>query len=1098
MRFSLLCTLLLVFIVQAGAMAQKITVRIDSGTLDNAFRQIIKQSDVQLVYNTDVASRIPCKAVEFENADVSEILSGLLTGTPLAFRVENGIFIINEKQPERALPQEVEELRITGTVKDNLGHVLPGVTVLVKGTTIGVATDVDGKYELSVPAGNHVLLFSMVGMETQEVKVGTRTEINVVMKEDATELEDVVVTGIFNKPRESYTGAVTTVTEKELKMFKGQNVLQTLGNIDPAFNIVQNNALGSNPNALPEVNIRGNASLPGSLNELNQNVQSQLNTPLIIMDGFEITLQKLMDFNDEEILSINLLKDAAATAIYGSRGANGVIVVTTKKPEAGKLKVFAKAGVSLEIPDLTSYDLLNAREKLELEKELGFYDFGGDIMGNADLYSSILKDVLEGVDTYWLSQPLRTGVGQTYNLRLEGGSEEFRWSGTMGYRETIGVMKNSYRKVLDGTLNLSYSLKNLLFQNQLSVSSTKSQESNYGTFSDYAKMNPYWKPYDEKGNPVKSYRGNPVEGTAETPNPLYDASLNQKNDSKETQIINNFSLEWTITSGLLLRAQIGISKTLGRKDKFYPAEHSKFKDYSEEDYFRKGSYDYNIDERLVLDGNATLNYSHTFNKKHSLYVGLNYSINQSDYFGYGFSAEGFLDENFDFLGNAIAYAQNGKPAASEDISRRVGFTGNANYTYDNRYFVDLSYRLDGGSQFGADKKFAPFWSAGIGWNVHKEHFMERYQHTINNLRLKASIGEIGSQQFSPYDALAMYSYSSSDRYGLWSGASLSGLGNPDLTWQSTWTFNGGFELGLFNNRLTAFLDVYTKKTTNLVSNIALPLATGFSSYAANIGTVRNKGFEAILGGYIIRNTEKEMMWSVTGKIAYNKNEILKLSEAIKQQTEKANAQNVQQVNLLYEGHSVTSIYAVPSLGIDPSCGDEIFLDKDNNRTYKWNANSRRLVGDSEPKYRGNISSLFQWKDLTFNMSFAYHWGGQQYNNTILERVEVDRGQVFYNVDRRVYTGRWRKPGDIVPFKKISYDPTYWSSRFVQDDNMFQLQNVSLSYRLDNAWIQKNLGMQSMTFTANMNDLFYISTIKRERGTSYPFARQMSFNVSFVF
>ena len=254
----------------------------------------------------------------------------------------------------------------------------------------------------------------------------------------------------------------------------------------------------------------------------------------------------------------------------------------------------------------------------------------------------------------------------------------------------------------------------------------------------------------------------------------------------------------------------------------------------------------------------------------------------------------------------------------------------------------------------------------------------------------------------------------------------------------------------------------------------------------------------MLGGHIIRNTSKEMMWSVTAKIAYNRNKITKLSKALKQQTEEANRQNVEMVNLLYEGHSTTSIYAVPSLGIDPSCGEEIFLDKDNLRTYTWNANSRRLVGDTEPKYRGNISSLFSWKDFTLNMSFAYHWGGQQYNSTIRDRVEVSRSQVFYNVDKRVYTERWAKPGDVVPYKKIGDLPSLWSSRFVQDDNMFSLQSVNLSYRWHNDWVRKHMRMQSIVFTANMNDVFYISTIKRERGTTYPFARQLSFDISFMF
>ena len=505
MRFSLLCTLLLVFIIQAGAMAQKITVRIDSGTLDNAFRQIIKQSDVQLVYNTDVASRIPCKAVEFENADVSEILSGLLAGTPLAFRVENGIFIINEK-PERALPQEVEELRITGTVKDNLGHVLPGVTVLVKGTTIGVATDVDGKYELSVPAGNHVLLFSMVGMETQEVKVGTRTEINVVMKEDATELEDVVVTGYFNQAKNSFTGAARTITAEELQTGSNQNILTALQNIDPSFVKVENNNMGSNPNAIPDFQIRGAGSIDGMRDEYSGNP----NMPVFIVDGFETTAEKVFDMDPYRVASITLLKDAAATAIYGSRASNGVVVITTNAPASGKMAISYNGDVTFYMADLSAYDLCGPEEKLQMEVLAGLYDVNKkqyynwikyyDEMVMQDAYNWRLKNVQEGVNTYWLNKPLnKLTVAHKHSLRLDGGNDYIRYAMEINYNNTPGVMKESGRERLGLGLELQYIYKNFTFRNQLTYSRVKAENSPYGSFSDYARLNPYVKYKDEEG-----------------------------------------------------------------------------------------------------------------------------------------------------------------------------------------------------------------------------------------------------------------------------------------------------------------------------------------------------------------------------------------------------------------------------------------------------------------------------------------------------------------------------------------------------------------------------------------------------------------------
>lgn len=1068
-----------------------VSLNVKNATLSYVLEDIHKQSGYDFVLSGSDVKQVKGITFSIKRVPLETALKELLKDSDLAYRIENKTIIIYRKPAsQKEQTAEKNERKISGRVKDMNGDLLPGVSVSVKGKKVSAVTDLDGEWTMTLTdEKNPILVFSFVGMKTLELPYKGEPFLNITLEENVTKMDEVVVTGMFNKPRESYTGSVTTITSKELKMFRGQNMIQTLGNIDPSFNIVQNNSLGSNPNNLPEVNIRGNSSLPTSLNELEQGVKAQLNAPLVIMDGFEISLQKLMDFNDEEIESINLLKDASATAIYGSRGSNGVIVVTTKKPEAGKLKLLVRTGIQLEVPDLTSYDLLNAWEKLDLEKRMGFYDGIWD----EEYYNSLYKSVVEGTDTYWLSKPLHLGVGQVYNVRLEGGNQEFRWSGTVGYKGNTGVMKNSFRNVLDASLTLSYTMKNFLFQNQLSITNVKSSESNYGDFSEYVQMNPYWRPYDENGQPYKTFPGHPSEGSGDVPNPLYNASLNTKDESKDLQVINNFSMEWNILDGLLARAQIGISKNLTRSDEFKPASHTDFQDL---DYTRKGKYVYGIDEGLTIDGNLTLSYAKTLAEKHALYGGLNYSISQSDSYGHTFTAEGFPDEEFDDIANAIGYAQ-GRPTTTDNVSRRIGLTANFNYTYDNRYYMDVSYRMDGSSQFGSDKKFAPFWSVGVGWNVHYEDFMKR-QNVISHFRIKASAGETGSQQFSPYQAKAMYRYNFSDRYGIWSGAYLSGLGNEDLTWQSTTVFNGGIELGLWDNRVNALLDVYVKKTTNLLSEMDVPLSTGFSSFTENVGSVRNNGFEASLSAYVIRDTKNGIIWSITGKMAYNKNKIVELSEALKQQTERAFSQGVDVVNLLYEGHSTTSIYAVPSLGIDPSCGEEIFLDKNNNRTYKWQADSRRLVGDSEPKYRGNISSLFSYKDLTVNLSFAYHWGGQQYNNTILNRVEVSRSQILYNVDRRVYTDRWMKPGDVVPYKKVGIFPTRMSSRFVQDDNMFSLQSVSVSYRWHSDWLRKNLKLQSVTFNANMSDLFYFSTIKRERGTSYPYSRQMLFDISFLF
>ena len=1096
--------------VSAKTLSQEIfSVKVEEKTLAEVFKEISRVTGYEFMYSSSELRHVGKVSVDVREQDLDAVMAACLEGTGLGYKVEDNIVIVSPKYAPVPGMQQVEERKVSGVVKDQKGAPLPGVAVVLKGTTMGTATDVDGKYTLTLPEGNYTLVFSMLGMKVREELVGDRTEINVVMEEEVAEMDEVVVTGIFKKARESYTGAVSTITDEELKVHRGQNLLQTLKNIDASLNFRVNNLAGSNPNALPEINIRGNSSLPMSVEEFNTSASNAVNTPLIIMDGFEISLEKLMDYNDEEIESINILKDAAATAIYGSRGSNGVIVVITKQPEAGKLRVNAEVGIDMEVPDLTSYDLLNAREKLELEKEVGLYDT--DYVDNdltfKGLYYERLRRVLSGMTTDWIDKPIRTGVGSHYNLRLEGGSDQFRWSATANYKNVAGAMKNSYRRTFNGSITLMYSIKNLIFKNYTSYGVQRGQESNYGSFSDYVAQQPYNSPYDEHGNLLSSleYFYGPSRGNGE-PNPLYDAMLNTMDKDGYEELTNNFSIEWNIIEGLTLRGQFGITTKTNHSDYFLPAEHSYFTtgaNYdiynTEEGFFRRGRYEYGTGTMNSWSGNVTLSYSNLFAEKHQLYVGLDYSIAGDKTNNYTFVLEGFSNEDMNYLGNARQYEKDGMPTGIEGVTRRLGFTGNVNYTYDNRYYVDLSGRVDGSSTFGSDKKYAPFWSAGIGWNLHQEDFLKGHN-WINTLRLKVSYGQTGSQTGSGSGAATEYVYQTANKYMNWMGATLSAWGNPELTWQTTDEFNVGTEIGLWNGRIKGEFDFYTKKTSNLLSSMEIPHSMGLSSYIANVGEVKNRGWEASLTAYLVRDTEREFNVMLSGQLVYEKNWISKLSEAVKEQNEALLADEDYEVaNLFYEGNPQNAIYAVRSLGIDPSTGQEVYLDKDGNITDEWKPGDKVYMGSADPLYRGNLNAMVMWKGLTFNAGFYYYWGGKTYNSTLVDRVEVTTDYLTTsNVDRRVYEDRWQKPGDHVFYKAFSNEETRATSRFVMRDNVLELSSVSLQYRWDTDWVHKYLGAQSVTFGVNMNDLFHWGSIKQERGIDYPFARNIQGSIRFLF
>ena len=1081
------------------AQEQVISLNLKNVTYLELFNELHRQTGVRFLYSSDQLENLSRIDVVADRKKMREVLEDALKETSLTCVFEEDMVMLRERQQ-----QQVSELVVKGLVTDTKKQPLPGVTVMIKGTSLGTVTDAEGHYVLTIPQRDElVLVFSFVGMNSREVTYKGEKELNVELEEKIAEMDEVVVTGIFQKSQASFTGSATTVTAKELQQFGNRNLLQSLHNIDPSINIIENNAFGSNPNRLPEVQIRGNSSIP-NVDELKDQTRVDLNTPLIVLDGFETTLQKLIDINENEVETLTILKDASATAIYGSRGANGVIVITTKKPAMGQLRVSYKGDVNIEIPDLTGYDLLEAREKLELEKRVGLYSKPSNPDQDWRLqryYSYLLDEVNSGVNTYWLSKPLQTSVGQRHALKVEGGDKSFRYSASLQWNDIRGVMKESYRKTFNGAIQLSYYWKNLKFSNNLMISAGKRQESPYGDFSEYAKMNPYWRTHDENGKILKRL-GNSGEidydfRWSRLPvNPLYNATLNTYDRGNNTDITNNFMLEWKVLETLDLRGRFGITKNTDETRVFKPADHTDFADYSEDDMFRKGTYAYGISNSFSYEGSLNLAYHHSFGK-HLLVAGVDVNLREGRSRSSSFKAEGFTNENFDDISSALQYEKNGKPSGAESTVRSVGFTGNVNYTYDNRYFADLSGRMDGSSQFGSNKRFAPFWAVGIGWNMHNESFLKEVS-WVNMLKLRFSVGTSGSQHFNAYQAIQTYRYFLDDKYYAWNGSSLIAMGNPDLKWQQKRDYNIGLDVKLWDNRITIGGDFYIAKTNDLISTLTLPAANGFTTYIENIGSLKNTGYELRLSAYVLR--KDQMSWSVSLAGIHNKNKIVEVSQALLDAQNAIESEDLVNPNVQFRpGYSSNTIWTVRSAGIDPGTGKEVFISRDGNRTYNWSASDIVATGVSDPKLEGNISSMFRYKGLSLNVSFGYRFGGQIYNSTLANKVEVSKTAIGWNVDARVFHDRWKNIGDQASFKGLDdFTPTNKTSRFVQDETTFRCQNMTLQYELKSQALNKLLGIDYCLFSASTSDLFYISTVKRERGTSYPFSRQFSLGVNVVF
>ncbi|WP_294594592.1 SusC/RagA family TonB-linked outer membrane protein [uncultured Phocaeicola sp.] len=982
-----------------------------------------------------------------------------------------------------------------GTVIDENGDPLPGVNITYKNAKgVGVITDVDGNFTLAVPTNVHSLIFSYVGMKTQTVRISSPSEkVKVRMEPDALAIQETVITGIYTRKAESFTGSMATYSEKELKTVGNQNVLQSLKVLDPSFIVLENNLSGSDPNATMNLNIGGNTNIVGLETEYTTNP----NQPLFILDGFETTLSTITDLSMDRVASITILKDAASTAIYGAKAANGVVVVETKKPEAGRLQFNYNGNFGLEWADLTDYNLMNSSEKLQYEKLAGYYgslDANGNIIDEyyQNLYNQRMLRTKQGIDSYWMNEPLQTGFTQSHNIFAEGGDAAFRYGIGMTYTQTQGVMKNSNRDVLNGNVQLTYRIDKFAFTNQTNITNTDVENPTV-SFSDFARTNPFYDKYNEYGEidqvieEIQTISG----GTQYITNPLWD--LNQKSYDKNNQLsfTNNFQIEYRPLPELRIRGKLGIIVGRSNSKQFDSPEMSK---YLNTDQLKRGSYSESNTKSSSYDGSLDISYGKTFGK-HTINAigGMQISENNSNlsmFQAIGYSSDLFSNPNF-----ANGYPEGGRPSSSISKSRTASYYANFNYGYQLRYLLDFNLRTDGSSVYGVNNPFSTTWSLGLGWNIHNEEFFNK-NGVLNYLKLRYSVGNPGNANLSAKMANSIYTYYTQypNMFGL--AALISSWGNSGLKWQRTNEHNVGVDIEMFHNRLRLSTDFFIKKTDPLLLSIDFPPSTGISQVPMNIGAMKNIG-TTFTGSYIIIR-KPDMNWTVNANLRHIRTTYYNIGDLLEKYNEKGRTN--QTLTRYYDGASNTALYAVRSAGIDPMTGNEIFIRKDGSYTFKWDSADEVICGDSTPDVEGAFGTSFYWKGFSVNAIFSYRYGGQAFLSTLFNKVEnISDVQVKYNQDKRALYDRWQKPGDIAKFKRIDdTSTTNMSSRFIADDNTLELSTVSVGYETTaGKWLQ-SIGASSFNVRIYGNNLFRLSTIKEERGIDYPFSRSISASVGIRF
>lgn len=985
-----------------------------------------------------------------------------------------------------------------------------GVTIRLDGHSTGVITDINGCYVLTLPEKGGLVIYSYIGFETRKIKVTSRQKVNVQMVEATESIQEVIVTGYNSIQKESFTGNTTKIEKEDLLKVNPNNLISAIQTFDPSFRIQENLAAGSDPNSLPQFVLRGQTGIgettlgQTSTSSISREVLSgNSNLPIFILDGFEVDVEKIYDLDMNSIHSINILKDAAATAMYGSRAANGVIVIERRAPEAGKFRVQYSGVLSAELPDLSSYNLMNAREKLETERLAGLYDSNTpEIDPYTNGYYQRLNNVLTGVDTYWLSQGLRTALNHKHSIFIDGGENDVRWGVELGFRGTEGVMKHSSRKNANAAFYVDYRIGGLQIKNKVTYTYNKSTDVPFNSFSDYSHLLPYMRLYDENGDYVR--RLEKFDGASGTQvNPLYEINFyNSFDHSGYDEVTDDLSLNWRITDGLRLRGQFSVLMRNSTGDLYKdPASAS----YSASTGNINGEKTESTQKRTVIDGSLSLMYNNTF-KGHNLNICLSSNMRQTQSTASETRYRGF--PGGDLVSSNYAAEVYGKPSSSDNTTRLVGALLTSNYTYNNIYLADLTGRIDGSSEFGSDKRWSMFWSTGAGINIHNYDFMKSNE-LFSMLKFRASYGLTGKTNFSLYSAKDMYQLQTDSWYPTGYGVFLYQMGNPNLKWERKYTLDYGVEIGLWHDKIYLKASAYDERTIDLITDYTIPSSTGFTSYKENMGKVKNTGVELELRVRLY--SDRNWLFQLYGSFARNKNTIIEISQAMRDYNKKveelfsgynpessSDSKYAKTYLEYYEGASLTSIYGMKSLGISPTNGKEIYLRRNGDVTDVWSADEWTIIGDTAPKGQGSFGYTLSYKQLSMFASFLYTFGGDAYNNTLVSYVE-NADIKNDNVDKRVLLDRWQKPGDITTMKDIRDRnvTTGASSRFVQKNNTLQWSSLTMSYNFRPEQLKK-LHLSGLRLSFTMNDLFYWSTIRQERGLDYPYSRSFNLTTNIIF
>mgnify|MGYP003451744429 CR=1 FL=1 len=1040
---TLLLLGVLLFGFTVSAQSQKVSLDFKNERVEKVLASIKSQTGMSLVFSDQLVDVNRKVTMQLKDVTLKEALTRLLSGTDLTFEIRNNkIYFIEKKAVSRP---GSKKKRVTGVVKDVMGEPLIGANVVEKGrSTNGVITDFNGKFTLEVDESAS-LVVSYIGYLAQDIPTKGKGDFHIVLKEDANTLDEVVVTGYGDFKKATYTGSASVLTTEKLEALPVVSVGQMIESNIPGISVVAGTS--SQPGAKTTLRVRGIASMNASTE------------PLYVLDGVPIPSYDLSNFtsmseaggmgvietlNPADIESITVLKDAASASLYGAKGANGVVLITTKKGKEGKLRVNMAAKYGITDFAYTYRPLMGGEERRELIHE-GLVNFQLDkgvseqeaqqyADANIDQYA---KRLPQGYSD-WESALFKTGYQQDYNLSASAGNQNSSFIGSLGYTKQTGVSLNSEMERFTGRVDASNKYKKVEFGMNASFSWTKNvhlpEGKFYGSAIYASKVNltPSTPIYNEDGTYASGYREN--NGY----NPVLEAEVNDYY-ARTVRAMGTAKIAYNVWDNLKISSVFTVDYSL-TKDFFFQSPEGR------DGATYQGRGRMQMTDRMRYTSQNNLTYSKTFGK-HSVSAVAAFEVMKYDYEDLYAAKKTYGQDINTSLGNA-ADPIDADQKLQEDAL--MSYVASVNYSYGDKYYASFSFRRDGSSRLSPDTRWGNFWSLSASWRLSQERFMQPLKSVLSDLKLRASYGVNGNLPSSYYGYQSTYTTGAfySGKPSPWEST----LGNEELTWEKNYALNLGLDIGLFS-RVNVSLDWYTRTTKDLLMSKQLNSISGFSSLLTNVGQMRNTGVELEVRSNNIKT--KDFSWTTAFNLSHNKNKILKLADL---------PWFVDGRYVRKEGYPFNTIYLREYAGVDPETGSALYYDNQQDENGNYTKNKVTDPGqaspiplkDITPTISGGFMNTFNYKfiDLSFNLSYSF--GGYSYDNA--SYILQDDGYSVISNKSTEQRRRWQKPGDITDVPRFVYGNkkggNYNSSRAIHSTDHIRLKSLILGLNAPKAWLQK--------------------------------------------